>query len=58
MLEIAIIIAFVLLLAHVLDDAESEPDPLERAHFSIERLDSEAERAMAELGALDREERS
>jgi hypothetical protein len=58
MLEIAIIIALVLALAHALDDVGPERDPLDLARLSVERLDLEAERAMAELGSLDREERS
>jgi hypothetical protein len=58
MLEIAIIVALILALAHALDDAGSEQDPLDLARLSVERLDLEAERAMAELGSLDREEHS
>jgi hypothetical protein len=40
------------------DDAADEADPLDLARSSITHLDREAEQAMAELRALDREERS
>ncbi|HEY6729630.1 MAG TPA: hypothetical protein VI039_01245 [Solirubrobacterales bacterium] len=58
MLEIAIIIALILAVAHALEEAGPEADPLDMARPSVERLDLEAERAVAELRALDREERS
>jgi hypothetical protein len=58
MLEIAIVVALVLALAHALEEAGPEADPLDMARPSVERLDLEAERAVAELRSLDREERS
>ena len=53
-MEIVIIILVVLLLAWLDDDPE--PDPLELARPSVERLDAEARRAMEELRQLDRRE--
>lgn len=53
------IFLLVLFICYLLDDAGvGEADPLDLAHSSIKHLDREAERAMAELRSLDREERS
>jgi hypothetical protein len=49
--------AFVLgVINGLLDAMDSEADPLDLARSSITHLDREAERAMAELRAIDREE--
>jgi hypothetical protein len=52
-MEVVIIILVVLLLAWL--DGDPEPDPLELARPSVERLDAEARRAMGELRELDRD---
>lgn len=54
-----VVFLLVLFIGYLLDnDGAGEADPLDLAHSSIKHLDHEAERAMAELRALDREERS
>jgi hypothetical protein len=56
---LVIVFLLVLFIAYLLDDdGEGEVDPLDMARSSITHLDREAEQAMAELRALDREERS
>lgn len=54
-----VIFLLVLFICYLLDDdGAGEADPLNLARSSITHLDREAERAMAELRSLDREERS
>ena len=54
-----VVFLLVLFIGYLLDDdGAGEADPLDLAYSSIKDLDREAERAMAELRALDREERS
>lgn len=54
-----VVFLLVLFIGYLLDDdGAGEADPLDLARSSITHLDREAERAMAELRALDREDRS